>query len=114
MILDICGITVRTASVASTSSVVSQLGGDEATSVLTADFLSSSGVFFRDAEESGEVSAHCCACVFPRTLIRGAVLELGYSVSVPPYVVRRLFSRSFDNDESSAKLRKPVLITHHR
>ena len=36
---------------------------------------------------------------------------LGYSLSVPPYVRRALFSRSFDNDDLLPRIRKPVLIT---
>jgi pimeloyl-ACP methyl ester carboxylesterase len=37
---------------------------------------------------------------------------LGYSVSVPPYVRQALFSRSVDNDDVLARIRKPVLLTH--
>ena len=37
---------------------------------------------------------------------------LGYNVSVPPYVRQALFSRSVDNDDVLAKIRKPVLLTH--
>ena len=37
---------------------------------------------------------------------------LGYNVSVPPYVRQALFSRSVDNDDVLAQIRKPVLLTH--
>jgi pimeloyl-ACP methyl ester carboxylesterase len=39
-------------------------------------------------------------------------LMLGYNVSVPPYVRQALFSRSVDNDDVLAQIRKPVLLTH--
>jgi len=45
---------------------VTKLGGDEATSVLTADFLSLiPGFFSWMRRRACEVSAHCCACVLP-------------------------------------------------
>ena len=37
---------------------------------------------------------------------------LGYNASVPPYVRQALFSRSVDNDDVLAQIRKPVLLTH--
>jgi pimeloyl-ACP methyl ester carboxylesterase len=37
---------------------------------------------------------------------------LEYNVSVPVYVRQGLFSRSLDNDDVLARLRKPVLVTH--
>ena len=37
---------------------------------------------------------------------------LGYNVSVPPNVRQALFSRSVDNDDVLAQIRKPVLLTH--
>ena len=37
---------------------------------------------------------------------------LGYNVSVPPFVRQALFSRSVDNDDVLAQVRKPVLLTH--
>ena len=37
---------------------------------------------------------------------------LGYNLSVPAYVRRALFSRSFDNDDLLPGIRKPVLIVH--
>jgi pimeloyl-ACP methyl ester carboxylesterase len=39
-------------------------------------------------------------------------LMLGYSVSVPPYVRKALFSRAFSNDDLLPRIRKPALITH--
>jgi pimeloyl-ACP methyl ester carboxylesterase len=37
---------------------------------------------------------------------------IGYNLSVPAHVRQALFSRSIDNDDLLARLRKPVLITH--
>jgi len=58
---------------------VTKLGGDEATSVLTADFLSLiPGFFSVDAEESvRSLGALLRLCFCPRTLIRGAVPDVG-------------------------------------
>jgi pimeloyl-ACP methyl ester carboxylesterase len=39
-------------------------------------------------------------------------LMLGYNVSVPPYVRKALFARSFDNDDLLPRIRKPALIVH--
>jgi len=93
---------------------VTKLGGDEATSVLTADFLSLiPGFFSVDAEESVRSLGALLRLCFARELSsEERYLMLGYSVSVPPYVRQALFSRSFDNDDLLPKLRKPVLITH--
>ncbi len=93
---------------------VTKLGGDEATSVLTADFLSLiPGFFSVDAEESvRSLGALLRLCFAHELSSEERYLMLGYSVSVPPYVRQALFSRSFDNDDLLPKLRKPVLITH--
>jgi len=93
---------------------VTKLGGDEATSVLTADFLSLiPGFFSVDAEESLlSLDALLRLCFAQELSSEERYLMLGYSVSVPPYVRQALFSRSFDNDDLLPKLRKPVLITH--
>ena len=37
---------------------------------------------------------------------------LGYNVTVSPSVRQALFSRSVDNDDVLATIRKPVLLTH--
>jgi non-heme chloroperoxidase len=39
-------------------------------------------------------------------------ITLGYTVSVPPYVRKAMFSRTLNNDDVLAKIEKPVLITH--
>ena len=93
---------------------VTKLGGDEATSVLTADFLSLiPGFFSVDAEESvRSLGALLRLCFAHELSSEERYLMMGYSVSVPPYVRQALFSRSFDNDDLLPKLRKPVLITH--
>lgn len=93
---------------------VTKLGGDEALSVLTPEFLSLiPGFFSSDAEESVRSLTALLQMCFASDL-RAADLYtmLGYNVSVPPYVRRALFSRVFDNDDLLPQLRKPVLITH--
>lgn len=93
---------------------VTKLGSEDATSVLTADFLGLlTGFFSTDAEESvrslGSLLRMCFAERLSAEYFYGM---LGYNVSVPPYVRQALFSRAFDNDDLLPKLRKPVLITH--
>src|SRR5882672_10724324 len=93
---------------------VTKLGSDEATSVLTADFLSLiPGFFSVDAEESVRSLGALLRLCFARELSSEDWYRmLGYSVSVPPYVRQALFSRAFDNDDLLPRLRKRVLITH--
>jgi non-heme chloroperoxidase len=94
---------------------ISKLGSDEALSFLTPEFLSLvPGLLSTDAEESvrglESLLRLCFAKEQPSTT--DLYLMLGYNVSVPPYVRQALFSRSFDNDDLLATIRKPVLITH--
>jgi non-heme chloroperoxidase len=93
---------------------VTKLGSDEATSVLTAEFLSLiPGFFSADAEESVQSLGSLLRLCFAQELsTEDRYLMLGYGVSVPPYVRQALFSRSFDNDDLLPRLRKPCLITH--
>jgi len=91
---------------------VTKLGSDAAVAVLTPEFLSLiPGFFSTDAEESVrtlESLLRLCFAQEPST--EDLYLMLGASVSVPPYVRRALFARSFDNDDLLPKIRKPVLI----
>ncbi len=93
---------------------VTKLGSDEATSVLTPEFLSLvPGFFATNVEESVrslESLLRLCFAQEPST--EDLYQMLGYNVSVPPYVRQAMFSRSFDNDDLLPKIRKPVLITH--
>lgn len=93
---------------------VTRLGGEEAASVLSADFLNLiPGLFSADAEDSVRSLGSLLSLCFATELSReDRYRMLGYSVSVPPYVRQALFSRLFDNDDLLRKLRKPVLITH--
>jgi non-heme chloroperoxidase len=93
---------------------ITKLGSDEATSVLTPEFLSLVPGFFAD---DAEQSAHCLRSLVRLCLARepspeDLYLILGYNLSVPAYVRRALFSRSFDNDDLLPMIRKPVLIVH--
>ncbi|MFN2510588.1 MAG: alpha/beta fold hydrolase [Pyrinomonadaceae bacterium] len=93
---------------------ITKLGSDEAMSVLTGEFISLvPGFFSTDAEESvRSLESLLRMCFYQQPATEDLFLMLGYNVSVPPYVRQALFSRSFDNDDLLAKIRKPVLITH--
>ena len=93
---------------------ITKLGSDEALSVLTPEFLGLvPGFFSADVRESvGALATLLRMCFVQEPSPEGLYLMLGYNVSVPPHVRQAMFSRSFDNDDLLAKLRKPVLITH--
>ena len=93
---------------------ITKLGGDEAVSVLTAEFLGLvPGFFSTDAEESVRSLRGLLRLCFAHELSsEDQYRMLGYNVSVPPYVRQALFSRAFNNDDLLPRLRKPVLITH--
>ena len=93
---------------------VTKLGSKEALAVLTPEFLNlSSGFFATDTEESvRSLKSLIRMCLVQEPSAEEQYLMLGYNLSVPPYVRRALFSRSFDNDDLLSKIRKPVLITH--
>jgi non-heme chloroperoxidase len=93
---------------------ISKLGSDEAISVLAPDFLGLvAGFFSSDAAESVSSLQSLLRMCFAQELSpQDFYLKLGYNVSVPPYVRKALFSRSFDNDDLLPRLSKPVLITH--
>jgi non-heme chloroperoxidase len=79
---------------------VTRLGGEEALSVLTPEFLSLIPDFFSaDVEESVRGLGALLRLCFAKELSDDDYyLMLGCSVGVPPYVRRALFARSFDND----------------
>ena len=93
---------------------VTKLGSDEATSVLTPEFLGLvPGFFAEDAEESTQsLRSLVRMCLAEEPSPEDLDLMLGYNLSVPAYVRRGLFSRSFDNDDLLPMIRKPVLIVH--
>lgn len=93
---------------------VTKLGSEEATSVLTPEFLSLVPQFFSpDTETSVRGLEGLLRLCFAQELPPSEhYLMLGYNVSVPPYVRQGMLSRSFDNDDLLPSLRKPVLITH--
>jgi pimeloyl-ACP methyl ester carboxylesterase len=71
------------------------------------------GFFSDDAAESvRSLQALLGLCFLRKPTIEDFYLMTGYSVSVPAYVRRGLFSRTLDNDDLLPKIRKPVLITH--
>jgi len=93
---------------------VTKLGSEEATSVLTHEFLSLVPQFFStDTETSVRgLEGLLRLCFAKEPLATELYLMLGYNVSVPPYVRQAMLSRSFDNDGLLPRIRKPVLITH--
>ena len=93
---------------------VTKLGSEEATSVLTPEFLGLvPGFFAEDAEESTQsLRSLVRMCLAEEPSPEDLDLMLGYNLSVPAYVRRALFSRSFDNDDLLPRIRKPVLIVH--
>lgn len=93
---------------------ITKLGSDEATSVLTPEFLNLvPGFFATEVEESvRSLESLLRMCFVQEPSATDLYLMLGYNLSVPPYVRQALFSRSFDNDDLLPKIRKPVLITH--
>lgn len=93
---------------------ITQLGSDEALSVLTAEFLGLvPGLLSTDAEESVRGLTSLLRLFFVRDPSPSDLyLMLGYNVSVPPYVRQALFSRTLDNDDLLPTIRTPVLITH--
>jgi len=95
---------------------VTRLGGEEALSVLTAEFLGLvAGFFSSDAELSvRSLSSLLQLCFATDLSAEDNYLLLGCSVSVPPHVRQALFARSFDNDDLLPKLSRPVLVTHGR
>jgi non-heme chloroperoxidase len=93
---------------------ITKLGSDEATSVLTPEFLNLvPGFFATDVEESvRSLESLMRLCFVQEPSAADLYPMLGYNLSVPPYVRQALFSRAFDNDDLMATIRKPVLITH--
>ena len=93
---------------------VTKLGSEEATSVLTSEFLGLVPGFFSTETELSvrgmESLLRLCLVHEPST--EDLYMMLGWNLSVPPYVRQAMFSRSFDNDDLLPKIRKPVLITH--
>jgi pimeloyl-ACP methyl ester carboxylesterase len=93
---------------------VTKLGSEAARSVLDPSFLSLvPGFFATEAEASVNSLRSLLGLCFAQGLsAEDLYLMLGYNVSVPPYVRKALFARSFDNDDLLPRIRKPALIVH--
>src|SRR5262249_2945635 len=93
---------------------VTKLGSDDALAVLTPEFLGLvPGLFALDAKESVATrGALIRLCVARELAPEELYLMLGFNASVPPYVRQGLLSRSVNNDDVLAKIRKPVLLTN--
>jgi pimeloyl-ACP methyl ester carboxylesterase len=93
---------------------ITQLGTEEAMTVLSPDFISLvPGLFATDVEESFRtLSSLVRLCLVEELSVPDLYLMMGFNLSVPPYVRQGMFSRQFNNNDLLPKLRKPVLITH--
>ncbi len=92
---------------------ITSLGSEKALSVITPEFLSLVPAFFStDTEESVRgLGSLLRLCFAKEPGPEEVYLMLGYNLSVPPHVRQALFSRTIDNDDVLAKIKKPVLIT---
>ena len=90
------------------------MGTEDALSVISQEFLSLvPGFFAANVDESVRSLESLLRMGFPQEpTAEELYLMLGYNVSVPPFVRQALFSRSVDNDDVLALVRKPVLLTH--
>ena len=93
---------------------ITKLGTEDAMSVISQEFLSLvPGFFATNVDESIRSLESLLRMCFPQEPTPEELyLMLGYNVSVPPFVRQALFSRSVDNDDVLAQVRKPVLLTH--
>src|SRR5579862_6704219 len=93
---------------------ISKLGSEGAASVITPDFFNLvPGFFSTQVEESVRTMESLIRmCVVSEPSWEELYLMIGYNASVPPYVRQALLSRSLDNDDILANIRKPMLITH--
>jgi non-heme chloroperoxidase len=93
---------------------ITKIGTEDAMSVLTPEFLNLvPGFFATNVDESIRSLESLLRLCFPQQpSAEDLYLMLGYSVSVSPSVRQALLSRSVDNDDLLAQIRKPVLLTH--
>jgi len=93
---------------------ITKMGTEDAMSVISQEFLSLvPGFFATNVDESIRSLESLLRLCFPQEpTAEELYLMLGYNVSVPPFVRQALFSRSVDNDDVLAQVRKPVLLTH--
>jgi non-heme chloroperoxidase len=93
---------------------ITKLGSEEATSVLTPEFLTLvPGFFSSDVTESvRSLESLLRMCFTHEPSAADLYTMLGYNLSVPPFIRQALFSRAFDNDDLLPGVTVPVLITH--
>ena len=93
---------------------VTKLGSDDASAVLTPEFLSLVPGFFSTNAEEGTQSLESLLrlCLAPEPAEEELSAMLDHSVSTPAYVRQAMFARSFDNDDLLPNIRIPLLITH--
>jgi len=88
--------------------------GKEATAVLSPEFLGLFPGFFATEPDASARSLEALLrlCFAHTPPVEDLQQMLEYNVSVPAYVRKGLFSRSFANDDLLSRIRKPVLIVH--
>ena len=93
---------------------ITKLGSDAAISVLTPEFLGlMPGFVSSDVNEIVPAMQSLIRLCFATELSPEEMYRMvGYNVSVPPYVRKGMFTRSFDNDDLLPQMRKPLLIVH--
>jgi non-heme chloroperoxidase len=93
---------------------VTKLGTEDAAAVLGPEFLALIPRFFSTGAKETVTSLEALIrlCVARELAPEELYLMLGFNVSVPPYVRQGLFSRTVDNADVLATIRKPVLVTH--
>ena len=92
---------------------ITKLGSEEATAVLSPEFLSLVPGFFTEDEVESRRSLESLLRMCFVSQLSEAELSgmLEWNLSVPAHVRQALFSRAFDNDDLMPKMRTPVLIT---
>jgi pimeloyl-ACP methyl ester carboxylesterase len=93
---------------------ITKLGSEQATSVLTPEFLGLVPGFFSTETDVSVRSLESLLrmCFAQEPSAADLYLMLGYNLSVPPWVRQALLSRSIDNDDLLPTMRTPALITH--
>jgi non-heme chloroperoxidase len=91
---------------------VTELGTEKVLSVLTPEFLSLVPGFFSTDESDSRrsLSSLIRLCLLREPSAEDFEQMLEYNLSVPAYVRQGLFSRTLDNADLLARIRKPVLI----
>lgn len=93
---------------------ITKLGSEDASAVLTPEFLSLvPGFFSIDITESARALGTLIRLCFNKELSEeDFATMLDYNLSVPQYVRQAMLSRVLDNDDLLPNLRRPLLVVH--